>query len=128
VAPAITASGGFPVVTYVYLDFDYWRRLAGWWVTEQVLAIVEHDVVVSAEIVAAMESCPASWCCWPYQSGDETLLGCTRFRPSRLGVFPAVKPVHWKALDQAVYAGLRARGLRPHVHLSPKPVHLHGSE
>lgn len=48
-------------------DHDYWRGLAAAWDHPGPLVLVEHDIEVTDEHVAALLSCPAPLCSWAYR-------------------------------------------------------------
>ena len=59
-------------------SYAYWDAMEIRWTGVQDLLIVEHDVVVTAEVLPQMLACPEPWCA--HSSGGTPFgLRCTRF-------------------------------------------------
>jgi hypothetical protein len=117
----------------------YHHLLAGAWARGGDLLIVEHDMVVHADVLPQFEDCPEIWCGFEYlvDTCPVVALGCTRFRAELLTAepdlfesvglisddgFPHAK--HFLRLDARMDAELRRRGHAAHKHL-PRVQHLH---
>lgn len=48
-------------------DFGYWEGLAAVWESDRPLVLVEHDIDVSDEHIAALLECPHPLCSWAYR-------------------------------------------------------------
>lgn len=128
-------------------DHGYWRLLRSLWAQGQgqTFAIVERDVLPSADRLAEMAGCSSSWCCssYPYighlmaglagffppsQRPDiRTMvesLGCMKFGSELmvkvLNIFDG-EPAHWAQIHARVVVQtlMVSRRLRPHVHWPP---------
>jgi hypothetical protein len=121
----------------------YWELLAELWGAGEAFALVEHDVIPSAEVLASLGACQADWCAapFPYVNGLIAGLGCTRFRPGIITRNPDLlnvvalmsdekhPPRHWCRLDAWTDLVLSRRGERrcrdhPQAgHLGRSPSH-----
>lgn len=113
-------------------DDAYWRLLARHWRAGRAFAVVEHDVVVPAGLMAGMDACDRWWCTAPvprHHVGAPLVssLGCARFSTGLLAAEPdlmdtagrfsvGMPPKHWVHLDIAIADTLGRRGYEPHVH------------
>ena len=124
-------------------DYHYGRLLCEQWATGLDVAVIEQDVVITADVAAAFHDCPSEYCAFPYewQTTVGVALGCTRFRGSFTARYPDAmreacetpsawtgQPGYWRQLD----VFLQRRVLRdkhgeqpcghlpPVVHLNPK--------
>lgn len=102
----------------------YWGLLAGLWSAGEAFAIVEHDIVPSAEALGSLASCGGDWCAcaYPYVNGLYAGLGCARFSAAITGRHPDLMdvvagmsdathpPRHWCRLDGWMRSVLMQRG------------------
>lgn len=103
----------------------YWRTFLGLWNAGEPFVLVEHDVVLHAEVMPQFTTCPERWCVFPYHRHDarqtfpdllEASLGCARFRPEGLCKVP---PTAWGRLDDAVRLALVDLGWEVCPHSPP---------
>ncbi len=102
-------------------DAYYWLLRTLW--QEQAGAIlVEQDIVPYPGAIASLRACPERWCGVPYTVGRTFGVwhGLTKYAPEIMAAHPytlrLVRDHHWRGLDSAVIALLRAQGERPHWH------------
>lgn len=123
--PAILEAGYKAEVVNVGTDpFDYWRLLSEVFSSREQVCFVEHDVIVTREILHGLEVCPGVYCANPYENGGIPLLGCTRVR---LDSLPAIRipEAEWIELDGVMGHALHEAGYDCHSH-KPAPQHHHG--
>lgn len=118
--------------------WDYCALLERLWANTETFTLVEHDIVITADVLPAFEACPSWWCgfLYPVQVVILSALGCTRFRAELLAAEPDVMqkvaaiggdglPVRdWRRLDVRLGDELIRRGYRRCVH-TPEVEHLH---
>lgn len=119
----------------------YSRWMVDRWAASVGFTIVEHDIVIHAEVLPGFAACPRPWCTYPYPGPARTTLteslGCTRFRAELLADAPdaareaatvadadLIPPGDWRRLDVRLATVLRARGQTAHVH-EPPVEHRH---
>lgn len=110
-------------------SYAYWDAMEIRWTGVQDLLIVEHDVVVTAEVLPQMLACPEPWCA--HSSGGTPFgLRCTRFSARLQQLLPATAirakarrkcphcgALHWAFIDGPICTALAAIGFsQPHVH------------
>lgn len=123
--PAILDAGYDPKVVDVSRHpLHYWQLLAATFNEREVVCFVEHDVIVTREIMEQLEQCPHVYCANPYANGGIPLLGCTRIR---LNALPAIRipQAEWIELDGVMGHALHEAGYDCHSH-KPAPEHHHG--
>lgn len=131
----VVAPDAVRIIDVGHDDYAYGRLLRETWATGLDFAIVEHDIVIREDVVAAFHDCESGYCCFPYAwtTCVGPALGCTRFRGEFTARYPgaidealemptyAGEPGHWKQLD--VYLMRRVlrdqHGEQPCVHLDP---------
>ena len=109
---------------------DYACLVTEWWERGSDFALVEHDIVIRADVVEAFETCPEPWCAFPYEwtTNIGPALGCTRFRSAlmkerpeaarmALREAPHFRQFGWYLTERAL------EGHHPHLHL-PCVEHL----
>lgn len=105
----------------------YGRIVAELWRAGTDFAVVEHDIVVRADVIEAFDECAELYCAFPYAwtTNVGPALGCTRFRgellrghPSAAAALPALpfRQVDYQLMRVEL---ARVRGIRPHLHLPP---------
>ena len=104
-------------------DTSYLELISYLWSCGEGFAIVEHDIVVTDDVLDSFDACDQPWCVasYPYLRGVYWGLGCTRFSASLTRDFPDVieavatyedqrhPPGHWCSLDAAITFALRRR-------------------
>lgn len=129
---AIALAGAAPNARFVqmYAPHDYWRFLDELWHRGESFIIVEHDIVVTPEVISKLVRCPRPWCANPYLQlpGEPvTGLGCTKFSARLLRAVDPFDPgpthVIWQNVDYELCSRLRAAGYENHVH-TPVVRHL----
>lgn len=128
---ALTEHAPASTIRFAPLDADdengYGRLVASLWLSQVDFAVVEHDIVIRADVVEAFETCPELYCAFPYEwtTNVGPALGCTRFRRRLLYDLPHAAQdatcVGWKQFDYHLIRVELARkyGLYPHLHLPP---------
>ena len=129
----------------------YWEAFCDIWAEGTDFAIIEHDVVIHADVVRQFAECPEPWCTFGYdnichpqcQEAWANQLGCTRFRAEVMAKCPdaltSIPPVQrsWHNLcdhiagnkihgvDRAELrpGSLRAAGFTHHWHSPPVAHH-----
>lgn len=107
-------------------DTKYGEIIADNWGTGLAFAVVEHDIVIRADVADAFVDCPERYCAFPYdwETNCGPALGCTRFRAELLDEFPDAalnaSGISWRQFDYAlIRRELARKGVYPHVHLPP---------
>jgi hypothetical protein len=107
-------------------DTAYGALVADLWELGLPFAVVEHDVVIRADVVEAFLTCPEAYCAFPYAwtTNVGPALGCTRFGTDLIDALPDAAVmcagVSWRQFDHALIRRELARnGAYPHLHLPP---------
>lgn len=114
-------------------DAGYARALRERWRDGQDWLIVEHDVVVSAELVMQLESCHELLCSALYPGFPVptipplwVTLGCTKITARARGACDPPGETHWRTLDGEMTAWLaHANRCSWHLHTTLRPRHDH---
>jgi hypothetical protein len=114
----------------------YWELLRELWTGGEDVMLVEHDNVIKAGCVAALDACPAPWCSCPapvdaadaarYRaygaSLDDAGLQVNRWRADLLAEaahrVTVIEPWrrHWLSMNSAIWVALHMAGAHPHGH------------
>jgi hypothetical protein len=116
-------------------DEAYWEMYDRLWSEGETFMVVEHDIVIHADVIPQFERCPEPYCAFSYPyleiPGGWYGLGCARFRDTVIRAFPeaiqnvasisnhAHPPRHWCSLDAFIQWELRRLGTPLHQHLPP---------
>ena len=118
--------------------FAYGRQITARWDGRADLAVIEHDIEITAAVIPGFAACPRDWCVHPYEVAHRGNwvgvvaqgLGCVKFSRAVQAAVPAAAllgpfpnpcgcggPGCWHGLDKVVTAAVAAAGFRPCVHL-----------
>lgn len=132
---ALRRHWGFENVDFVEIDPDddhqYGRVLRSYWENGRGFMVVEPDIVIREDVVAAVPHCEYGAFPYAWRTNVGPALGCTWFHEEFLMSFPTAMReavdtnVGWRQLDVVLMRHILARkyGQQPHVHL-PAVEHL----
>jgi hypothetical protein len=108
------------IVSVAGNPYAYWSVFTSLWREGRPFIIVEHDIVVTAQVLDDLASCGGKWCAFTYHEeiGEPVSgLGCTKFVPTIPLYLEAGwgDPI-WQNVDTTVAGLLQAAGWRVHEH------------
>jgi hypothetical protein len=120
-------------------DFDYARAVARYWKGIEDLVIIEHDNVITKDVIPSFASCNEPWCTYAYPCAWNGKLqrltwglGCVKFsaelqRQAPLPGESLPDTVYWAAVDGMIHDYLTiSNDFSPHVHGDIKHLHEYG--